>query len=350
MIEVVRAIPDTLLFAGAGAYSIDLNKHFNHTDKIPLHFAIESSVGRSLRTSIAAHQLIIVPDYPGVSQLEVRAFTDSVSGSVLTFSVDVRRALQAAQAFSDTSVTTQDQSWAIPLGRYFSKEHPGSLIYQITTHEGTASRAEIVGDVLHLTPVGHGTDELMVTASVDQFSVPGNPFEVNVTACATALGDSLVSYFPHEVGQSWAYDYTYKYSDGHSEWEPYEDVGMVTWTVLEPVVQDACTFGMIVQVKGEAIRNLGPDTLHWEEERFVALRGRRLVFPDITYKGKWDLSVDWAHPVNSAAEIRYYELVGCFRGCHDVELKIEAGKGIVYWKDSDSGAGGTRRYEMTLRE
>lgn len=349
-IKVLKAIPDALLFAGGSPHVIDLKNYFSHEKDQAISYRMEAQEGEGVGWKIEQHDLHLFPGYASTNRLTVRGYTAGDAGATASFQVKVTEAIKRLASVVDTLVNRNQGEIVLDLNRYFARAHPDTVTYQLRQHSGYAVTSELRGDSLLLTPVDTGQDVVAIVAQVASFYA-----EIRVEIEVVLPPDStLISYFPHEVGQSWVYDYTHSFKEDCCD-QGRSTVGTVTWTVLRHV-QNNGVVGVWIKEEGDAVRTYEytdqSDTLHWEKEKYVTLMNQQLAIPGITRSNdsRWELTAHWLHPPDTASVVEYYKLVNCFRGCHEVVMQLEAGRGMIYWDNNNGQAGGTNRYRMTLRE
>ena len=244
--------------------------------------------------------------------------------------------ISVVQPIADATLRLDD-GYVIDLHEHFRHSAGGALFFTVVS-EGEAVQARVADGVLEVTPRGAGTATLIVTATGPDAASTVVRFRIHVR-CPTEVGGDEVSYFPHDLGQEWSYEYReYSYPKQTS---PYENTttGILRWRVTELVEGCSSIYLEITEVfEGTRERRfMGRDdttvAVGWEKKLAAQLDGSRLILEGYTDGEFTGLdSLRWIHPRTAPEEVQVDTTVFCgFGGCTEVGYGLQGGVGITRW-------------------
>ena len=205
--------------------------------------------------------------------------------------------------------------------------------------DGAAADAYISGTTLTVEALQIGAATLSISARANGAVAVDHTFDVTVV-CPTTPTPSEVSYFPHEVGQEWRYDYEeYENPDTY----PAEDslTGTLIWTVTN--ITNECDR---VEVEIQEVFNgtfrrtshTAPEldttyAVEWNKEIRASLEGKLMTIDNFIEETSGPDSIQWLYPNTIQERVSRDTTFNCGSGgCASLSYALEEQLGIVTWE------------------
>ena len=244
--------------------------------------------------------------------------------------------LRFAKAIPDTTLH-RGESIAIDLKTIIPDSSNREITFTVED-DGPAADGYISGTTLAIDALQIGTATVFISARADRAVAVDDTFYVTVV-CPTTPTPSEASYFPHEVGRKWRYDYE-EYERGYTSSSEDYLAGTLIWTVtditnecdrIEVEIQEVFN-GTFSRTSYSAPELDTSYAVEWNKEIRASLEGELMTIDNFIEETSGPDSIQWLYPKATQERVsRDSTLICGFGGCTTLSYALEEQLGIVSW-------------------